>query len=194
MTSSSGAWVSESKEVRLSRRFAIRASRDTRSPSGLIKTYSAAQIRPRVATSALRSASSYCRMDSRSSASALLVAAELDSCPVAAAGARRISVRNDSKQSRFRITVASLVRIPYWRDQRRQQNIFIPPHPHSGGWCMRKPFTFTTLRNSLMFIVGCSLRAVVMQFLTYLRLAGHLIFLPFASALQATVACLTATF
>src|SRR5262245_6767833 len=38
----------------------------------------------------------------------------LDLC-VAAAGARRISVRNDSKQSRFRITVASLVRIPYWR-------------------------------------------------------------------------------
>jgi hypothetical protein len=30
-----------------------------------------------------------------------------------------------------------------------------------------------------------------MQFLTYFRVAGHLIFLPFASALQATVACLT---
>src|SRR5215467_1879343 len=112
MTSSSGAWVSESKEVRLSRRFAILASRDTRSPSGLTKTYSAAQYRSAVATSALRSASSYSRMDSRSSASALLVAAELDSCAVAAAGARRISVRNDSKQSRFRITVASLVRNP----------------------------------------------------------------------------------
>src|SRR5262245_6203283 len=129
MTSSSGAWVSESKEVRLSRRFAIRASRDTRSPSGLIKTYSAAQIRPRVATSALRSASSYSRMDSRSSASALLVAAELNSCAVAAAGARRISARNDSKQSRFRIMLASYaavrslkhadVRIPYWRDRDR---------------------------------------------------------------------------
>src|SRR5215831_2170054 len=108
MTSSSGAWASKSKEVRLSRRFAIRASRDTRSPSGLTKTYSAAQIRPRVATSALRSASSYSRMDSRSSTSALLTAAELDSCAVAAAGARRISVRNDSKQSRFRIMGASL--------------------------------------------------------------------------------------
>src|SRR5262245_31944856 len=108
MTSSSGAWASESKEVRLSCRFAIRASRDTRSPSGLIKTYSAAQYRSAVATSALRSASSYSRMDSRSSASALLVAAELESCAVAAAGARRISVRNDSKQSRFRIMVASL--------------------------------------------------------------------------------------
>src|SRR5215510_7832821 len=123
MISSSGAWVSESKEVRLSRRFAIRASRDTRSPSGLIKTYSAAQYRSAVATSALRSASSYSRMDSRSSASALLVAAELDSCAVAAAGARRISVRNDSKQSRFRLMVASLkhadVRIPYWRDRDR---------------------------------------------------------------------------
>src|SRR5215510_1393779 len=56
--------------------------------------------------------------DSRVSrhAFALLVAAELDSCAVAVAGARRISVRNDSKQSRFRITVTSLVRIPYWRD------------------------------------------------------------------------------
>src|SRR5215467_7972573 len=108
MTSSSGAWVSESKEVRLSRRFAILASRDTRSPSGLTKTYSAAQYRSAVATSALRSASSYSRMDSRSSASALLVAAELDSCAVAAAGARRISVRNDTKQSRFRIMGASL--------------------------------------------------------------------------------------
>src|SRR5262245_15128868 len=121
MISSSGAWVSESKEVRLSRRFAIRASRDTRSPSGLIKTYSAAQYRSAVATSALRSASSYNRMDSRSSASALLVAAELDSCAVAAAGVRRISVRNDSKQSRFRIMGASLkhadVRTPYWRDR-----------------------------------------------------------------------------
>src|SRR5262245_9368696 len=70
----------------------------------------------------------------------------------------------------------------------------IPSHPHSGRWCMRKPFTFTTLRNWVMFMVGCSLRAVVMQFLTYFRLAGHLIFLPFASALQATVACLTAIF
>src|SRR5262245_12265093 len=107
MTSSSGAWASESKEVRLSRKFAIRASRDTRWPSGLIKTYSAAQYRSAAATSALRSASSYCRMDWRSSASALLVAAELDSCAVAAADARRISVRNDSKQSRFRIMVAS---------------------------------------------------------------------------------------
>src|SRR5262249_52622286 len=111
-------------------KFAIRASRATRSPSGLRKTYSAAQIRPRVATSALRSASSYSRMDSRSSASALLVAAELDSCAVAAAGARRISARNDSKQSRFRIMVASYdaavrslkhadFRIPYWRDRDR---------------------------------------------------------------------------
>src|SRR5262249_37751422 len=69
----------------------------------------------------------------------------------------------------------------------------IPSHPHSGRWCTRKVFTFTPLRTSLMFMVGCSLRAVVMQFLTYCRLAGHLIFLPFASALQATVACLTAT-
>jgi hypothetical protein len=59
---------------------------------------------------------------------------------------------------------------------------------------MRKPFTFTPLRTSLMFMVGCSLRAVVMQFLTYWRLAGHLIFLPFASALHATVACFTAIF
>src|SRR5215831_9281200 len=101
MTSSSGAWASESKEVRLSRRFAIRAARDTRSPRGLMKTYSAAQSRSAAATSAFRSASSYSRMDSRSSASALLVAGE--SCAVAAAGARRISVRNDSKQSRFRI-------------------------------------------------------------------------------------------
>ena len=33
-----------------------------------------------------------------------------------------------------------------------------------------------------------------MQFLTYFRLAGHLIFLPFASALHATVACFTAIF
>src|SRR5215467_9676375 len=71
--------------------------------------------------------------------------------------------------------------------ERRQQNIFIPPHPHSEGWCMRKPFTFTTLRNSLMFIVGCSSRAVVMQFLTYFRLAGHLILFFLASALHATV-------
>src|SRR5499433_705256 len=78
--------------------------------------------------------------------------------------------------------------------ERRQQNIFIPPHPHSEGWCMRKPFTFTTLRNSLMFMVGCSLRAVVMQFLTYFRLAGHLIFLPLASALHATVASFRAIF
>ena len=45
-----------------------------------------------------------------------------------------------------------------------------------------------------MFMVGCSLRAVVMQFLTYFRLAGHLIFLPFASALHATVACFTEIF
>ena len=67
----------------------------------------------------------------------------------------------------------------------------IPSHPHSGRCCTRKVFTFTPLRTSLMFMVGCSLRAVVMQFLTYFRLAGHLIFLPFASALQATVACLT---
>src|SRR5262245_5186693 len=130
MTSSSGAWVSKSKEVRLSRRFAIRASRDTRSPSGLTKTYSAAQNRSAVATSALRRTSSYSRIDSRSSASALLVAAELDSCAVAAAGARRISVRNDSKQSRFRIMIASYdaavrslkyadVRIRYWRDRDR---------------------------------------------------------------------------
>jgi len=59
---------------------------------------------------------------------------------------------------------------------------------------MRKPFTFTPLRNSLMFIVGCSLRAVVTQFLMYFRLAGHPIFLPFASALHATVACFTAIF
>src|SRR5262245_33160734 len=71
-----------------------------------MKTYSAAQSRSAAATSAFRSASSYSRMDSRSSASALLVAGE--SCAVAAAGARRISVRNDSKQSRFRIMVASL--------------------------------------------------------------------------------------
>src|SRR5262245_43774562 len=123
MTSSSGACASESKEVRLSRRFAIRASRDTRSPRGLIKTYSAAQYRSAVATSALRSASSYSRLDSRSSASALLIAAELDSCAVAVAGTRRISVRNDSKQSRFRIMGASLkqadVRIRYWRDRER---------------------------------------------------------------------------
>jgi len=70
----------------------------------------------------------------------------------------------------------------------------IPSHPHSGRWCTRKVFTFTPLRNSLMFMVGCSLRAVVMQFLTYFRLAGHLIFLPFASALHATVACFTAIF
>src|SRR5262245_47707045 len=70
----------------------------------------------------------------------------------------------------------------------------IPSHPHSGRWCTRKVCTFTPLRTSLMFMVGCSLRAIVMQFLTYFRLAGHLIFLPFASALQATVACLTATF
>src|SRR5262249_32637359 len=77
------------------------------SPSGLTKTYSAAQNRSAAATSDLRSASSYSRMDSRSSASALLVAAELDSSAVAAAGARRISVRNDSKQSRFRIMGAS---------------------------------------------------------------------------------------
>src|SRR5262249_55982700 len=69
----------------------------------------------------------------------------------------------------------------------------IPSHPHSGRWCTRKVFTFTPLRNSLMFMVGCSLRAVVTQFLTYFRLAGHLIFLPFASALHATVACLRAT-
>src|SRR5262245_65985602 len=70
----------------------------------------------------------------------------------------------------------------------------MPSHPHSEGLCMRKPFTFAVLRISLMFIVGCSLSAIVMQFLTYCRLAGHLIFLPFASALQATVACLIATF
>src|SRR5262249_35315434 len=123
------------------------ASRDTRSPSGLTKTYSAAQYRSAVATSALRSASSYSRMDSRSSASALLVAAELDSCAVAAAGARRISVRNDSKQSRFRIMGASLkhadVRIPYWRDRDRDTRdasaspLWVPAHPllfsHFGG-------------------------------------------------------------
>src|SRR5215813_2751353 len=71
--------------------------------------------------------------------------------------------------------------------ERRQQNIFIPSHPHSGGWCMRRPFTFTTLRNSLMFIVGCSLSAVVMQFLTYLRLVGHLIFFSLAPVLHAAV-------
>jgi hypothetical protein len=70
----------------------------------------------------------------------------------------------------------------------------IPSHPHSGRWCTRKVFTFTPLRTSVMFMLGCSLRAIVMQFLTYFRLAGHLIFLPFASALQATVACLTAIF
>src|SRR5262249_55724147 len=55
-----------------------------------------------------------CRLDYRLTAIRLrptLAAA------VAAAGARRISVRNDSKQSRFRIMVASLVRIPYWRDR-----------------------------------------------------------------------------
>jgi hypothetical protein len=70
----------------------------------------------------------------------------------------------------------------------------IPSHPYSGRWCIRKVFTFTPLRTSLMFMVGCSLRAVVMQFLTYFRLAGHLIFLPFASALHATVASFRATF
>ena len=70
----------------------------------------------------------------------------------------------------------------------------IPSHPYSGRWCIRKLFTFTPLRTSLMFMVGCSLRAVVMQFLTYFRLAGHLIFLPFASALHATVASFRATF
>ena len=69
----------------------------------------------------------------------------------------------------------------------------IPPHPYSGRWCIRKVFTFTLLRTSLMFMVGCSLRAVVMQFLTYFRLAGHLIFLPLASALHATVASFRAT-
>jgi hypothetical protein len=68
----------------------------------------------------------------------------------------------------------------------------IPSHPHSGRWCTRKVFRFTPLRTSLMFMVGWSLRAVVMQSLTYFRLAGHLIFLPFASALHATVACFTA--
>jgi hypothetical protein len=65
--------------------------------------------------------------------------------------------------------------------------VVIPSHPHSGRWCTRKVFTFTPLRTSLMFMVGCSLRAIVMQSLTYFRLAGHLIFLPFASALHATV-------
>ena len=69
----------------------------------------------------------------------------------------------------------------------------IPSHPYSGRWCIRKVFTFTPLRTSLMFMVGCSLRAVVMQFLTYFRLAGHLIFLPLASALHATVASFRAT-
>src|SRR5262249_4019919 len=69
----------------------------------------------------------------------------------------------------------------------------IPSHSHSGRWCMRKPFTFTSFRNSLMFIVGCSFRAVLVQFFTYCLLPCHLVFLPFASALQATVACLTAT-
>jgi len=70
----------------------------------------------------------------------------------------------------------------------------IPSHPHSGRCCTRKVFTFTPLRTSLMFMVGCSLRAVVMQFLTYFRLAGHLIFLPFASALHERVVCFTAIF
>jgi hypothetical protein len=56
----------------------------------------------------------------------------------------------------------------------------IPSHPHSGRWCTRKVFTFTPLRTSVMFMLGCSLRAIVMQFLTYFWLAGHLIFLPFA--------------
>jgi hypothetical protein len=45
-----------------------------------------------------------------------------------------------------------------------------------------------------MFMVGCSLRAVVMQFLTYFRLAGHLIFFSLASALHATVVSFRATF
>src|SRR5262245_6203282 len=83
---------------------------------------------------------------------------------------------------------------PCCADLRRQQNILMLSHPNSKGLSRRNLFTSTVLRISLMFIVGCSLRAIVMQFLTYCRLAGHLIFLPFASALQATVACLTATF
>ena len=68
----------------------------------------------------------------------------------------------------------------------------IPSHPHSGRCCTRKVFTFTPLRTSLMFMVGCSLRAFERQLLTNFRLAGHLIFLPFASALHATIACFTA--
>jgi hypothetical protein len=86
--------------------------------------------------------------------------------------------------SRYRRTAQQPVALP----------VVIPTHPHSGRCCTRKVFTFTPLRNSLTFMVGCSLRAVMMQFLTYFRLAGHLIFLPFASALQATVACLTTIF
>src|SRR5262245_33361144 len=71
------------------------------------------------------------------------------------------------------------------------------PSPHipiPGVGAPAKSLHSPPLRNSLMFMVGCSLRAVVMQFLTYFRLAGHLIFLPFASALHATVACFTAIF
>src|SRR5215813_2251219 len=70
----------------------------------------------------------------------------------------------------------------------------IPSHPHSGRWCTRKVFTFTPLRNSLMFMVGCSLRAVATQFFTYFRLAGHLIFFSLASALHAAVVSFRATF
>lgn len=43
-------------------------------------------------------------------------------------------------------------------------------------------------------ILGCSLSAATTHWLTYLRRDNHLIFLPFASALQATTACLRATF
>jgi len=53
-----GAWATVSREVRFSWRFAIRASRDTRSPRGLMKTYSAAQNRSAAVASPRRSASS----------------------------------------------------------------------------------------------------------------------------------------
>src|SRR5438309_1137031 len=43
-------------------------------------------------------------------------------------------------------------------------------------------------------MLGCSLSATTTHWLTCLRRDSHLIFLPFASALQATMACLSATF
>ena len=70
----------------------------------------------------------------------------------------------------------------------------IGSHPHSPGRCGRRSFIFTPLCTSLMSMLGRPFRASATHWYTYFRRASHLTFLPLASALHATIACLTAIF